>query len=340
MKITTSIKRLEPNDPFRIAREEKRFVENVFICIEHNGITGYGEASPNRYYGESAKDVSAKLSGINEFLSDKGVSSIQDIINIWKQVWPLVKPSRAAQCAIDIALWDLLGKKMDTSVSRIVWGEPPGKLKSSCTLGICDPADWEERVYKLIEYPVIKIKMDDRGDLNFPRFIRSKTDAVIRVDANCSWGKLDILDMSHKLDELGVEFIEQPLPPEENHKMADILKGSVLPIIADESSVLSQDVEPLKGKFSGINIKLVKCGGLTPGIEMLKAAKNLGLKVMVGCMLESNLLISAGAVLGQHADFIDLDGSWLLMDKVFDGVTFQSGILTLSDTKGLGVSPL
>ena len=340
MKISVSIKKLKPNNPFRIARGEKSFVENVFIKVEHQGITGYGEASPNNYYGENAGDVSTKLSGLHEFLSDKGVSSIQDIINIWQQVWLCVKPSRAAQCALDIALWDILGKKTGASVSRLLWGRPPEKLTSSCTLGICDPADWEKRVGELAGYPVIKIKMDERGDLDFPRYIRSRTDAVIRVDANCSWGKLDISEMSHILHGLKVEFIEQPLSPDNNHAMPGILKGSILPIIADESCTIPPDVKPLQGKFSGINIKLVKCGGLTPGVDMLKTAKELGLKVMVGCMLESNLLISAGAALGQQADYIDLDGSWLLQDRVFDGVTFQSGILALSDEPGLGVRPL
>ena len=180
--------------------------------------------------------------------------------------------------------------------------------------------------------------MDKRGDLDFVRYIRSRTDAVIRVDANCSWGKLDVMALTQKLSEIGVEFVEQPLPPDQNDKMAAILKKSVLPILADESSIVPSDVKALKGKFSGINIKLVKCGGLTPGLEMLKTAKASGLSVMVGCMLESNLLISAGAVLGQMADYIDLDGSWLLKDALFDGVNFQSGIITLSDEKGLGVS--
>lgn len=340
MNIDVSIHKLKPNNPFRIARGEKRFVENVFIQIEHDGITGYGEASPNKFYNERAQDVATKLSGIKEFLSDKGISSIDEIINIWQQAWPLLNPSRAAQCALDIALWDTLGKKMNMSVSQLLWGKSPEKLTSSCTLGICDPPDWEKRFNELAGCPIIKIKMDGRGDLDFLRYIRSRTDATIRVDANCSWGELDITDMSHRLKNLGIEFIEQPLPPEENPKMSAVLKSSPLPIIADESSIIPEDIEKLKDRFSGINIKLVKCGGITPGREMLGIAKEQGFKVMIGCMLESNLLISAGAALGQKADYIDLDGSWLLKDKVFGGITFQSGILTLSEKNGLGVWPL
>lgn len=340
MKINASIKRLEPKNPFRIARGEKFFVENVFVALEQNGIIGYGEASPNKYYGECADKVLEKVSGLKEFLAPKDVASIQDIKGIWEQVWQYVQPSRAAQCAIDLALWDLLGKKTGVSASRLLWGKPPGKLVSSCTLGICDPADWKARIDELAGYPIIKIKMDHRGDLSFPRYVRSFTGAVLRVDANCSWGSLDIAEMIRKLTELNVEFIEQPLPPENNDQMTGILKKSPMPIIADESCVVLSDVAVVKGKFTGINIKLVKCGGITPALEMVNSAKNLDLKIMVGCMLESNLLISAGAVVAEKADYVDLDGSWLLKDRVFEGVDFQSGVLSLSGDTGLGVQLL
>lgn len=339
MKITAYIKKLEPRNPFRIARGEKRVVENVFVCLEDNGMYGYGEASPNSYYGERADTVLEKLSSVQYFLSDKQISSVQQISELWRQAWPILKPSRAAQCALDIALFDILGKKLKTNVCRLLWGHDPHKVITSYTIGICSPQEWQERVTGLGECPVIKIKVDNTGDLEFLRYVRSQTDAAIRVDANCSWGSLDIADMLRKLNDLRVEFLEQPLPPEENSRMIDILKGSPLPILADESSVTTDDVESCVGQFSGINIKLVKCGGLTPGLEMYRKAKNKRLRVMVGCMLESNLLIAAGAALAQQTEYADLDGSWLLTDRVFDGIEIERGEIVLCGADGLGVLP-
>jgi L-alanine-DL-glutamate epimerase-like enolase superfamily enzyme len=339
MQLQAVIKTLEPRNPFRIALGEKTFVDNVFVQLESNGICGYGEASPSKYYGESAEDVLEKVLGLKDFLLEMDIALISDIPSVWKQAWKYLQPSRAALCAVDVALWDLLGKKESVSVSRLVWRRPAETLVSSCTLGISEPEYREARVDELVQCPVIKIKMDQQGDLELIRYVRSRTDAVIRVDANCSWEKIDIADMSRTLHDLGVEFIEQPLPPEMNHRMPAVLEKSVLPIIADESCVVPADVKSLQGSFSGINIKLVKCGGLTPGLEMLKTAKKLGLKSMVGCMLESNVLIAAGAVLAQKADYCDLDGAWLLKDPLFEGVDFTSGRITLSEGKGLGIQP-
>ncbi len=340
MHIDAYIKKLKPHTPFRIARGAKLFVENVFIKIEQDGITGYGEASPNSYYGESADTVLTKILGIKGYLTQKNISSIQDIKNIWHEIWPLISPSRAAQCALDIAFWDILGKKKGLSLSQLIWKKPPKSLHSSYTLSICSLSEIKEMISNLKKYPIIKVKMDSRGDLDFLKYVHSSTQARIRVDANCSWEKLDISFMIEELKKLEIEFIEQPLPPEQDYRMEEILKHSTLPIIADESCTIPSSVQSLRDKFNGINIKLVKCGGLTPGIEMLYTAKKLGLQIMVGCMLESNLLISAEAVLGQQADYIDLDGSFLLKDRVFDGVEFESGILTLSGKEGLGVNPL
>jgi L-alanine-DL-glutamate epimerase-like enolase superfamily enzyme len=210
---------------------------------------------------------------------------------------------------------------------------------SSCTVGLCEESEWQTKVSEVAQYPVIKIKTDHSGSLNFLRYVRERTEALLRVDANCSWAGLDIGAITASLRELGVEFVEQPLPPEENYRMHELLVRSHLPLIADESCRIPWDVPFLRNGFSGINIKLVKCGGLTPALEMVGTARGLGMKVMAGCMLESNLGIAAGTVLAQQADFADLDGSWLLQDTLFDGVSFEAGRLTLSGEPGFGVWP-
>jgi len=231
-----------------------------------------------------------------------------------------------------------LGKKRQSSVSRLIWNCAPRQLISSCTLGLCEPPEWESRVTAVSKCPVLKVKMDEKGDVRFLQFIRSKTNATIRVDANCSWLSLDVPKLTSVLEAMQVEFVEQPLPPENNTAMPLILKKSKLPILADESCTVADDIPDLQGKFSGINIKLVKCGGITPAIEMIRIAHDLGLSVMIGCMLESNLLIAAGVAAAQKAEYADLDGSWLLRDKVFDGIEFENGIIAPNDRPGLGVS--
>ncbi len=339
MELKAIIQRLEPINPFRIARGEKRFVENVFVRLESNGIVGYGEASPNSFYREDAHHVLEKLSGLKTLVAEWDVSSVEDIEPLWHEIWPQVMPSRAAQCAIDLALWDMVGKRNGVSVSQLIWCKNPEPVVSSCTLGICENQDWRGRISEIADYPIIKIKMDHTGDLSFPRAVRSLSKSALRVDANCAWTSTNALDIIKKLHKLDVEFVEQPFSPEKNRHMKNILNESPLPIIADESCRTLTDISTLSGLFSGVNIKLVKCGGLTPALAMLKESHSLGLSVMVGCMLESNLLIAAGSVLAQETEYADLDGSWLLKDRVFKGIDFTKGILTPGSNPGLGVVP-
>jgi L-alanine-DL-glutamate epimerase-like enolase superfamily enzyme len=210
---------------------------------------------------------------------------------------------------------------------------------STCaTLGLCDPEEWPVRIGEVAGFPAVKVKMDSRLDMGILRAIRARTGAALRVDANCAWSGLDVATAAEDLAELGVEFIEQPLPPSEDDAMQAILRSSPLPIFADESCAVPEDVDRLPGRFSGFNIKLVKCGGITPALAMLRRGRELGLKVMVGCMLESSLLISAGCVVAQDADYADLDGSWLLRDDPFRGLAIVGGTITPVGP-GLGVLP-
>ncbi|MBF0430210.1 MAG: dipeptide epimerase [Fibrobacteria bacterium] len=329
---------LEPKVPFRIARGTKHYVENVFVELRHAGITAYGEASPNRFYGETAKQVKEKLGSVKSALSNLSINSPTDIKDHWKASWEYLAPSRAAQCALDLALWDLLGKKKDESVSRLLWNEPAHALTTSCTLGICEENEWPARIAEIKDFPIIKIKMGSPSDFPFLEYIRSQTNARLWVDANCAWQAEEISEVLRQLHAQNVEMVEQPLPPAEDNAMSAILQLSPLPVIADESCKIISDVEGLHGRFSGINIKLVKCGGITPALEMIKLARRAGLQVMTGCMLETNLLIAAGLAIAQKADYVDLDGSWLLKESLFEGVVFNKGELSLCNRSGLGVS--
>jgi len=176
----------------------------------------------------------------------------------------------------------------------------------------------------LRDWPLIKIKSDAAADLTPILKVRENTSAKIAVDANCAWNAEYLPDLANELARLGVIFLEQPLPPG-----TELPPGLALPVLADESCVIPEDVEKIPSRFSGFNIKLVKCGGLTPALRMAQRGRDLGLTTMTGCMLESSLLISAGAVVAQQTSYADLDGSWLLKDDPFGLVEIQNGILSL-----------
>lgn len=340
VRLFTAIRPLHPRDIFRISRAERAVVRNVFLRIEDDdGFSGHGEASPNPFYGETADDVNCKLRGAAPWLQGQTVRTTADIERVWREIWPLVQPSRAAQCALDLALWDLAGQRAGGTVTELALGRKPESVQTFCTLGLSGPDELPRKIAALAGFPLIKIKSDHAANLDLIRAVRRESGARLAVDANCAWLGHGIPALSRELAAIGVEFIEQPLPPDEHARMPGILAESALPVFADESCVTAGDVERMRGHFSGFNIKLVKCGGLTPALAMLAAGRRLGLRVMVGCMLESSLLIAAGAVLGQGTDYADLDGAWLLRDDPVCGWQFENGTLRPPDGPGLGVAP-
>ncbi|HEX8311656.1 MAG TPA: enolase C-terminal domain-like protein, partial [Chthoniobacteraceae bacterium] len=213
----------------------------------------------------------------------------------------------------------------------------PRSVKTFCTIGLSSPEELAEKIEELKGFPLIKIKSDEAADLEPIRTVREATNAQLAVDANCAWGNHDLPPLSGSLHELGAIFLEQPLPPGAELQMPR--RDRRLPILADESCVTLDDVSGIQECFDGFNIKLVKCGGITPGLKMARLGRELGLQTMVGCMLESSALIAAGAAVGQSTDYADLDGAWLLGDDPFAGWLFTGGTLTPPSVSGLGVIP-
>jgi len=329
---------LHPRNVFRISRAARRETVNVFLAIERAGITGHGEASANAYYGEEAAKVAAKLDGLSGFLDGFALDSAEDIAVVWEEAWALLTPSRAAQCALDIALWDWLGKRRGCSAAELALGAKPHPVESFATIGISEPEELERKIAELAGFPRVKIKADQSGDLTAVRRVRAAMpQAAIAIDANCAWGEADLARIGSELAGLWVEFIEQPLPPVRDAEMPGLAARFPVPLMADESCVTPDDIERLPGRFAGFNIKLVKCGGLTPALGMARRGRALGLRTMAGCMLESGLLIAAGAVLAQLTDYADLDGAWLLGDDPARGWSFDRGTLLPTDLPGLGV---
>jgi L-alanine-DL-glutamate epimerase-like enolase superfamily enzyme len=336
MKLTWVSRELHPRRVFRISRGRRNAVRNVFVRLDRDGVVGYGEASPNAFYDETWEGVAAKLEAAREWLSALQIRSVADIEDAWAEGWKHLAPSRAAQCAVDLALWDWLARREEKTVAELVWGERPRAVTTFCTIGLSTAEELPDKLDELDGFPRIKIKSDAEASLETVRCVRERSTATIAVDANCAWSADAIPGLTVALAELGVTFIEQPLPPGEN---AWVPTNCALPILADESCVTEEDVEGVAARFDGFNIKLVKCGGITPARRMVRRGRALGRQLMVGCMLESSALIAAGAAIAQQTDYADIDGAWHIGDDPFTCWNFEPGILTPSDAPGLGIEP-
>ena len=338
MQIITRLIALHPRNVFRISRAARRETVNVFLRLDRDGIVGSGEASANAYYGENPAEVARKLEGVRGFLEGRPIDSPADIESVWRDAWPMLAPSRAAQCALDVALWDWLGKGKGLTVTELALGQKPEPVASFATIGISETGEMDRKIAELAGFPCVKIKSNETGDLSAARRIRAAMpEARVAVDANCAWAEVDFGRIAVELRSIGVEFVEQPLPPAADARMPGLCAALPAPVLADESCVTVEDVERMPGHFAGFNIKLVKCGGLTPALQMVRRGRELGLETMVGCMLESSLLIAAGAVVGQITDYADLDGAWLLADDPARGWGFDRGMLYPETSPGLGV---
>jgi L-alanine-DL-glutamate epimerase-like enolase superfamily enzyme len=339
VKISTRVLELHPRNVFRISRvPNPGRTLNVFLKIERDGIAGHGEASAKQFYGEDPTEIPGRLMGLRDFLEGKRVESVDDIAAIWEEAWPLLAPSRAAQCALDVALWDWLGKRCGVTVTELATGRKPQPVVSFATIGLSTPEELEKKIAELAGFPRVKIKADASGSLAAIAQVRAAMpDALLAVDANCAWSQVDIGVIAVDLMSMGIEFVEQPLRPARDEEMPNFWLPTVLPAMADESCVTEQDVERMPHRFWGFNIKLVKCGGITPALRMARRGRELGLRTMVGCMLESSVLIAAGAVVAQLTDYADLDGAWLLADDPAAGWRFEHGTLRPGEEAGLGV---
>ena len=336
IRIQAERRTLVPRRVFRTARVSRGQVENVFVALEQDGVSGLGEASA--LAGDEPRAAVMALEALGDRLRGERVGSVDDLRRLWTELRAEGALSNACLCAVDVALWDLLGKLTGKTACEIALGKLPQRVVTSVTLGLGPREEWPERIGEVAGYPSIKVKLDASVDLDILRAIRERSQARLRVDANGSWSGKDLGVLSAELEALGVELIEQPLPADEDENMPALLRVCRLPVIADESCRSPEDVAKLPGRFTGFNIKLVKCGGITPALQMLGLGRRAGLEIMVGCMLESSLLISAGLLVAQDAHYADLDGSWLLREDPFQGPSLKQGNLNPGPGWGLGVS--
>ncbi|MBI4947037.1 MAG: dipeptide epimerase [Bacteroidetes bacterium] len=339
MKFTFVPYTLKFKRPFSIAHGSRDSTPVVFTRLEHQGITGYGEASMPPYLGENHETVLKFLTKTEKII--RKFTEPAEIEVILSQIDKIEIGNTAAKTSVDIALHDLAGKIQNKSCHELFRADKKKSLFTAYTIPIDDPQGIHSRVEEAKAYKILKVKLGSADDKKIIEEIRKLTDKEIIVDANEGWNdKHFALEMAHWLAERKVLFIEQPMPKEKTDDTAWLTSKSPIPIIADEAVQRFSDIERLQGVYSGINIKLMKCTGMHEAHKMILQARKYGMKIMIGCMSETSCGVSAAAQLAPLVDWIDLDGPLLIKEDYFDGVKFSEGKIILNDLPGIGVVPI
>lgn len=332
MNLKTHIFNLKSKYPFRIAHGTRLETKTFVVELSENNMTGLGEATPVPYYGITAEDLQA--------LAEKNRAVIcgtkwSHPAELWEKLNPSIGQNYFLQCALDIAAYDLWAKQQNMPLYEALGLNISQIPFSDYTIGI-DEISVMIKKMKEFDFPIYKIKLGTPNDIEIIKALRKETDAVFRVDANTGWQVEETIRNSEELAKLGVEFIEQPLKADKLDEMKEVKKASKLPIIADESCIVESDVDKCAPYFDGVNIKLAKCGGITPALRMINTARKNNLKVMMGCMTETSIGISAIAHLLPLLDYVDMDGSMLISNNPAEGVYLQNGKPIFSNHAGIG----
>jgi L-Ala-D/L-Glu epimerase len=328
---------LQLKHAFTLATSSRTTTPVMLTEIEYEGITGYGEASMPPYLGES-HETAAK------FLSQVDLSQFSDpflLEDILSYVDGIMAGNYAAKASIDIALHDLAGKLIEKPLYAILGLNPTKTPYTSFTIGLDTPEIVRQKVEEAAPYKVLKVKLGRENDKEMIEVIRSCTDKPLCVDVNQGWKvREQALEMAFWLKDKNVLFIEQPMPKEMAGDIAWLTGKSPIPIVGDEAIQNLNDFLKYRDVYSGINIKLMKCGGIRAAYNMMKTARSLGLKIMIGCMTETSCAVTAAAHLSPLTDWCDLDGNLLISNDVFDGMKIVDGKVTLPDRSGIGVEKI
>ena len=338
MKLTWKPYELQLKHAFNISTYSRKTTPVVLTTIEYDGLVGYGEASLPPYLGETQASVIEFLKKVD--LS--GFSNPLELEEIIHYIDSIAENNTAAKASVDIALHDLAGKIIGKPWHQL-WGLKKENVPDTTfTIGIDTDEVVRQKVREVEgQFNILKVKLGGTDDKRMIETIRSVTALPLAVDANQGWkDKHQALDMILWLKEKGIVMIEQPMPKYNLDPIAWLTEESPLPIFADESVQRLRDVERMKGVFSGINIKLMKCTGMREAWQMRNLAQALGMKVMIGCMTETSCAISAATQLAPGLDFADLDGALLIQNDAFEGATLQNGKIIATDFPGIGIKPL
>lgn len=336
LRLEARVLSLTTKHPFLIARGGSREFRSVWVTVtDSEGHEGWGEAAPTAYYGETPETVLAALDRYAQVLTHDPF----DLEENERRMLATLGGNASARVAVSCALHDLAAKRLGIPLHRW-WGLDASKAPmSTFTIGLDTAERMRAKVLEAAEYPILKVKLGTDRDVEILRTLRESTDREIRVDANCAWTVKQTLRMLPLLEEFRVTVLEQPLEPWNLDGLETIRRAAEIPVIADESCRTAVDIPPLVGKVDGINIKLAKCGSLREALRMIAIARAHGMMVMVGCMIESSLGITAAAHLTPLVDIVDLDGAALLADDPFSGASIAGGRVKLPVGPGLGVSP-
>lgn len=323
---------LQLKHAFNIARDSYCTRDNVIVELLQDGYSGLGEGITHSYYQVTKESMVAVLTALKPKIEAYHWGTPEDF---WAYMADDLSEHPFVQCALDQAAWDLYAKLQQKPLYQL-WNLNIDNIPlTNYTIGI-DTIEVMAQKMKELPFPIYKIKLGTPHDIDIIKALRSETDALFRVDANCGWSITETIENAQMLQGLGVEFIEQPLKAGENEGMETLYQNCVLPIIADESCIHESDVAACANRFHGINIKLVKCGGLTPALRMIAHARQLGMKVMMGCMTESSIGIAAIAHLLPLLDYVDMDGSLLLNNDPAEGVVIEYGKISFANRNGTG----
>jgi L-Ala-D/L-Glu epimerase len=319
---------------FRVTHGERNTQQTLVVELKQDGISGYGEATPPSYYGITVEEMTKALEAEKKKIHHYHLNKPE---TFWSAMETYLGHNSFALAALDIAANDLYGKLQHQPLYKL-WGyETETHPITNYTIGLDSIEKMVEKI-KEFKWPLYKIKLGTKDDIKIIKTLRQHTDAIFRVDANGGWTLKQALKNAEAFKGLNVEFIEQPLPKGEFNKMKELYQESPVPLIADESCAKLGDLEKCAGYFHGINVKLGKCGGLTPAKKMIEKAKELNMKVMGGCMTESTVGVSALAQLLAKFDYIDIDGPLLLANDIAEGVGFDYGKIILPHGNGIGIN--
>jgi L-Ala-D/L-Glu epimerase len=316
---------------FRIARASEDVSRSLVVRLRADGVEALGETTPSQRYAESVESVAATLAALD--------LRPADLLDVEATLDLLPAQAHGARCALDLALHDYAGIALGMPAYALFGLDPARAKPTSFTIGIGDLEETLARVREAAHLPILKIKLGAGDEVETIEAIRSIYRGALRVDANEGWSPEQAVALLAELGRFGVEFCEQPVEAGHPEWLRYVRERSPVPIFTDEDSVTADDVPALAGCVDGINVKLVKCGGMRAAARMMRVARAHGMKIMIGCMVESSILATAAAHLTPAADFADIDGPWLVADDPFEGVRYDGAQLRLPNAPGLGVRP-
>ena len=327
MPIQLSVEPLELplKHTFTIARSSESVARTLVVRLRWNGLEGLGESAPIARYDEDVASVAAGLSSLDLGDDPYAMERLLDGL------------TPAQRCGLDVALHDLVGKDLDRPLWRLLGLDPARTPQTSFTIGIAPLGETLAKVRDVISHPVIKVKLGKGAELETIEAIRSIYTGTIRVDANEGWTPKQTVELLTAMRKHEIEFCEQPIPAGSPEKLRWIRERSPIPIVTDEDSKDAKDLPALLGCVDGVNVKLVKCGGIRGALEMIHTARAMRLKIMLGCMVESQILTTAAAHLSPLVDWADLDGPFLTARDPFAGIAYDDGKIVLPEGPGLGV---